>query len=89
MQPNICAAAAPSDSDGLSQMAQRMVITDALETLPDRTRHLVEMAFFKDMTHSQIAESSGVPLGTVKSDIRRGLQKLRHHLEGFDHAIRT
>ena len=78
-----------TDSVGLTSMAQRMVIADALETLPARSRTIVEMAFFEDMTHHQISESSGLPLGTVKSDIRRGLLKLRHHLEGFDHATRS
>ena len=77
------------ESAGVEQIAQRMVIAEALESLPERSRRLVEHAFFDDLTHSQIAERYGLPLGTVKSDIRRGLERLRRHLEGFDHADRS
>ena len=76
------------ESAGVEEMAQRMVIAEALGSLPERSRRLVEHAFFDDLTHGQIAERYGMPLGTVKSDIRRGLQRLRRHLEGFDRAAR-
>ena len=76
------------DSPAVEQTAQRMALADALMTLPDRSRRMLEHAFFDDMTHTQIAEKLGIPLGTVKSDIRRGIEKLRRHLEGFDDAVR-
>ena len=77
------------ESATVEETAQRMMIADALQSLPERSRRLVEHSFFDDLTHSQIAERYGLPLGTVKSDIRRGLEKLRRHLEGFDHATRA
>mgnify|MGYP000910526213 CR=1 FL=1 len=76
-------------SGDLDQMAQRMLLADALETLPERSRQMVRHAFFEDLTHTQIAERYGIPLGTVKSDIRRGVEKLRRHLEAFDDAPRS
>lgn len=69
---------------GIDQMADQMLLVDALKDLPDRARKVVELAFFDDLTHQQIADQCDLPLGTVKSDIRRGLQKLRHHLETAD-----
>ena len=75
-----------TDSVELEQMALRMLVADALLTLPERAREMVCKAYFDDQTHAQIAEHAGVPLGTVKSDIRRGLQRLERHLEAFDDA---
>lgn len=79
---------AGADHEALEATAQRMLIADALSKLPERAQQMVRLAFYNDLTHSQIAEQFGVPLGTVKSDIRRGLERLRRHLEGFDVAIR-
>lgn len=70
----------------LDDLALRMLLTDALQHLPERARQMVELAFFEDLTHTEIAERTDQPLGTVKSDIRRGLERLRRHLEGFDAA---
>jgi len=72
------------DEDTVSRLAERMLVADALAQLPDRARLAVQLAFYEDLTHTEIAERCGVPLGTVKSDIRRGLERLRRHLESFD-----
>lgn len=80
--------AAHDPTEELEASAQRMLLTEALEQLPPRSRQVLEAAFFDDLTHTQIAERAGLPLGTVKSDIRRGLERLRRHLEGFDAAPR-
>jgi RNA polymerase sigma factor (sigma-70 family) len=53
----------------------------ALGTLPTRTREVIELAFLHDLTHNDIAERTGIPLGTIKSDIRRGLLRIREHME--------
>ncbi len=66
----------------LDRLADRMVLVDALGSLPAERRTVLERAFFSDLTHPQIAEELDLPLGTVKSHIRRGLASLRDHLEG-------
>jgi RNA polymerase sigma factor (sigma-70 family) len=69
-------------NDPLDQLADRMVLVDALHHLPAERRNVLERAFFSDLTHPQIADELGLPLGTVKSHIRRGLASLKEHLEG-------
>jgi RNA polymerase sigma-70 factor (ECF subfamily) len=44
--------------------------------LPPQQREAMEMAFFKGLTHAEIAERTSVPLGTVKSRIRSALRSL-------------
>ncbi len=63
------------------QLADRLVLTDALDTLPAERRMVVELAFYNDLSHPEIAERTGLPLGTVKSHARRGLATLRAELE--------
>lgn len=53
----------------------------ALETLEPRARQLVSLAFFRGLTHEEIAAQEAMPLGTVKSLIRRSLLALRKTLE--------
>ena len=47
-----------------------------------RAGGVVELAFYSDLTQTEIADKIGSPLGTVKSDLRRWRQRLRFHLEG-------
>jgi RNA polymerase sigma-70 factor (ECF subfamily) len=68
---------APSEIDSL---ADRMLLAEALDQLPPRARTVVELAAYHDLTHTEIAERCGLPLGTVKSDLRRSLARLRHYI---------
>jgi RNA polymerase sigma-70 factor (ECF subfamily) len=52
-------------------------VRDALSALPSAQKHLIELAYFEGLTHSELAEQTGESLGTVKSRIRLGLKKLR------------
>lgn len=76
-------AGGPAGDDAL---AERLLVADALARLRPEVREVVELAFYSDLTHEQIAAATGRPLGTVKSQIRRSLAALRRHLEGIDAA---
>ncbi|MCX5254623.1 sigma-70 family RNA polymerase sigma factor [Streptomyces canus] len=59
----------------------RVLLVDALSRLPRHQREVLCMAFYEDLTQAQIAEHTGIPLGTVKSHTRRGLHRLREGIE--------
>jgi len=68
-------------ADVSDTVVQVVVVADGLAELPEAERRVLELAFFDDLTQSQIATVTGIPLGTVKSHMRRGLIRLRHRLE--------
>jgi len=53
----------------------------ALTELSEREREVLELAYFQDLTQSEIADRLGAPLGSVKSWARRGLLSLRDNLQ--------
>ncbi|GIE29409.1 RNA polymerase sigma factor [Actinoplanes italicus] len=71
-------AAAPETPE---RIVDRLIVADELGRLPDEQRRSLELAFFDDLTHPQIAAMTGLPLGTVKSHIRRGMASLRRRWE--------
>ena len=70
-------------SDDVEMMANRMLLAEALGELAPRARQVVELAFLHDLTHDQIAAKTHLPLGTVKSDVRRSLPVLQRALAGL------
>lgn len=60
---------------------RRDVLRRALAQLPEAQRRVIELAYFNGLTHVEIAALVGDPLGTIKTRMRLGLQKLRESLQ--------
>ncbi|MXW59816.1 MAG: RNA polymerase sigma factor [Acidimicrobiia bacterium] len=58
-----------------------LLIAEALRRLPERARKVIALRYFDDLTHQQIADRLRMPVGTVKSDLSRGLAQIRRQLE--------
>lgn len=56
-------------------------LKDALTRLKPDQRNIIEKAYLGDLTHQEISTQTGIPLGTIKSRIRLGLERLRHELK--------
>ncbi|MGW2142327.1 sigma-70 family RNA polymerase sigma factor [Streptomyces sp. NPDC001773] len=86
------AAAPPSHAavaDAPDHLLDHIVVTGELARLPRVQRDVLTLAFFGDLTQVQIARRTGMPLGTVKSHARRGLQQLRGRLATDSAAVTT
>lgn len=75
------ASATESASDIVEKGDEATKVRAILNQLPPEQREAIELAFFADLTHHDIAARLAEPLGTVKARIRRGLFRLRDSLE--------
>jgi RNA polymerase sigma-70 factor, ECF subfamily len=82
-QRNLAAAtpAAIATSGEEDRLVDRVVLADEVNQLDEPRRTILKLAFYEDRTHSQIASQLDLPLGTVKSHVRRGLLHLRDRLK--------
>jgi RNA polymerase sigma-70 factor (ECF subfamily) len=77
----------PDQIHHIERVIDQVAISDALERLPEAQRRVLKLAFYDDLTHTQIASVTGMPLGTVKSYLRRGLLSLRERGEVQDVTV--
>lgn len=72
----------PGGASRIEARADLRNVRDALERLRPEVRQVIELAVYQGLTHSEIAAQTGLPLGTVKSHARRGLEQVRATLGG-------
>lgn len=75
--PVAVAGSAPSAVDLVELSERADAVSSAMSVLSGQQRVAIELAFFEGLTHSEVAERLGEPLGTIKTRIRLGMQKLR------------
>ncbi len=73
--------AEPEAADILVLQQESQQLTQAMTALPSQQRELIEKAYFGDLSHSEIAAETGLPLGTIKSRLRLALSKLRQTMK--------
>ncbi len=73
--------AEPDQTDVIVLQQESEILVSALNALPPAQRELIDKAYFGDLTHSEIAAQTGLPLGTIKSRIRLALDRLRHAMK--------
>lgn len=70
----------PDASQILAVEQEAGKLKDALARLNENQRVILEKAYLGELTHQEISAQTGLPLGTIKSRIRLGLERLRHEL---------
>lgn len=71
----------PDQAETIALQQESEQLARALAALPDTQRMLIQRAYFGDLSHSEIAAETGLPLGTIKSRIRLALERLRHEMK--------
>ncbi|MEM7599853.1 MAG: sigma-70 family RNA polymerase sigma factor [Verrucomicrobiota bacterium] len=73
-----------ASSPHASEKIDHEIVMTALERLPEETQELFRFHFERGLTHSEIANRTGIPLGTVKTRLRSGLLELRKRMKSLD-----
>lgn len=70
----------PDQDEALIMQQETQRLGAALALLPEKQRELIERAYYGDLSHTEIADETGLPLGTIKSRIRLALDRLRQQM---------
>ena len=82
--PLLSNTSAGTDPEEWAVIAERrQTVHDAMSSLPEEQRHVMELAYFSGLSHSEIASRTGMHLGTVKTRIRLAMDNLRKALSPF------
>ena len=73
--------AEPEAADVLALQQETKNLSKAITRLPEQQRDLIKRAYYGDLSHSEIAAETGLPLGTIKSRLRLALVKLRQAMK--------
>lgn len=71
----------PQGDELLAVEQEAEALKKALERLTAQQREMIEKAYMGELSHQEISSQTGLPLGTIKSRIRLGLERLRHELK--------
>ncbi len=74
----------PLPDEAMAEKERQQRVQAALAELPPEQKEVVSLAYLEGLSHSEIAERLGVPLGTVKSRMRIAYQKIRQALENLE-----
>src|SRR5438045_8035062 len=78
----------PREADDVVVLNElRHFLKQCMRVLPRLQREALELAFFKGLSHREIAAATHAPLGTVKTRLELGLQKLTHTLRPLRHKV--
>ena len=77
LDPAVLEKQGPDVTERVFQTMDRDRVRTAITTLPEDQRQCVQMAYYEGLTHVEISDRVGIPLGTVKSRLRLALDKLR------------
>ncbi|MFN3641312.1 MAG: sigma-70 family RNA polymerase sigma factor [Gemmobacter sp.] len=70
----------PDQAEAYEAAQETKRLGEAIAQLPEKQRALIERAYFGELSHTEIAAETGLPLGTIKSRIRLALDRLRQQL---------
>jgi len=71
----------PGPSEAVASDMEAFKVHAAVDSLPEREREVIELAYFSGLSQSEVAEKLGLPLGTVKTRTRSALGRLSERLE--------